>query len=494
MKPHVDILRRQRRPGSRRGFVLLAVLVFVMLLSMVTVSLLFRSRAEETAASASAGAEQAWAAALSGVEEALHAASAAVPGNETWTDDPAAFRGRLVTEDGADRWYFTIFSPGDSSSPVEIRHGLTDEARRIDLNHIGTADLAKTPRRTPAMAQALRQAVGTGPDDADPVDPVDPVATIPDDAVGRADPVDEDVIPATVPILGVLPVRTAGPLTSLDDLLGVPGFSWSLLHGEDANLNGRLDPNENDGDEQFPPDNKDNRLDHGMGQYLTVGSYERSRTRAGRPKIDLNDPSAPLPEAGLPAAFTNYVAALRAAKVKLRHPAEVLEASVRSKDEQGKETDVASGITKEELPLVLDLFTTDAKERLEGLVNIGTADALVLATLPGIDPALAETIVSTRGGLGADRRATIAWLFQEGIVDATRFKVIAPHITTGSHQFSFHVIGYGVPSGRYRVLDATIDVAGDVPRVTRLRDITRLGLPFKLVGDILEEARSGASL
>ena len=473
---------------------LLAVLVFVMLLSMVTVSLLFRSRAEETAASASAGAEQAWAAALSGVEEALHAASAAVPGNETWTDDPAAFRGRLVTEDGADRWYFTIFSPGDSSSPVEIRHGLTDEARRIDLNHIGAADLAKIPRMTPAMAQALRQAVGTGADDADPVDPVDPVATNPDDVVGRADPGDADVVPATVPTLGVLPVRTAGPLTSLDDLLGVPGFSWSLLHGEDSNLNGRLDPNENDGDEQFPPDNKDNRLDHGMGQYLTVGSYERSRTRSGRAKIDLNDPSSPLPEAGLPAAFTNYITALRAAKVKLRHPSEVLEASVRSNDEQGKETEIASGITKEELPLVLDLFTTDAKERREGLVNIGTADALVLATLPGIDPALAETIVSTRGGLGADRRATIAWLFQEGVVDATRFKVIAPHITTGSHQFSFHVIGYGVPSGRYRVLDATIDVAGDVPRVTRLRDITRLGLPFKLVGDILEEARSGASL
>ena len=102
---------------------------------------------------------------------------------------------------------------------------------------------------------------------------------------------------------------------------------------------------------------------------------------------------------------------------------------------------ITSGITKEELPLVLDLFTTDAKERREGLVNISTADAVVLATLPGIDPALAETIVSTRGGLGADRRATIAWLFQEGIVDAARFKVIAPQITTGSHQFSFHVIG-----------------------------------------------------
>ena len=34
-----------------------------------------------------------------------------------------------------------------------------------------------------------------------------------------------------------------------------------VVYGEDANLNYQLEPNENDGDDQFPPDNKDGKLD-----------------------------------------------------------------------------------------------------------------------------------------------------------------------------------------------------------------------------------------
>ena len=37
-----------------------------------------------------------------------------------------------------------------------------------------------------------------------------------------------------------------------------------------------------------------------------------------------------------------------------------------------------------------------------------------------------------------------------------------------------------MPSGRYRVLEAVVDVAAPAPRVVYLRDITRLGLPFDL--------------
>src|SRR5947208_1499409 len=59
------------------GFILVAVLVVIMLASMVVVSLLFRLRAEETATAAGAGSEQAWAAALSGVYEAMRVAQAA---------------------------------------------------------------------------------------------------------------------------------------------------------------------------------------------------------------------------------------------------------------------------------------------------------------------------------------------------------------------------------------------------------------------------------
>jgi hypothetical protein len=40
-----------------------------------------------------------------------------------------------------------------------------------------------------------------------------------------------------------------------------------------------------------------------------------------------------------------------------------------------------------------------------------------------------------------------------------------------------------LPSGRYRVFEVSIDVGGDKPRVTYLRDVTRRGLPFRIPGE-----------
>jgi len=53
-------------------------------------------------------------------------------------------------------------------------------------------------------------------------------------------------------------------------------------------------------------------------------------------------------------------------------------------------------------------------------------------------------------------------------------------VTARGFQFHFHVVGYGVPSGRYRVLEAVIDTSGAAPTILYLRDITRLGLPFRI--------------
>ena len=450
-----------------------------MLLSMLTVSLMFRSRSDETAAQAGAGSEQAWAAAMSGVQEAMRVAAGATAGSTEWQDNPTLFRDRPVFEDGADQWFFTVYSPTGSEDTVEVRYGIDDEASRLNLNRPGPADLGHIPRMTPAMVQALKQFIGDSPGVATPVPAPgpDPGATPLDAAGPDGNPSLASIQEATAAALGV--TLRHGPLTTLDELTLVPGFSWSLVHGEDANQNGHLDPNEDDGDEQFPPDNHDGRLDHGLAQYFTVDSHESDRTNDGRPRTNLNDPKDPLPPGDFPAAFTNFVASLRAAHQKLAHPADLLEGSIRVNDGQGNATEVTSGITRTELPVILDAFTTDATGRHDGLVNLNTASATVLATLPGIDAALAETITSTRTSISPGRRATIAWLFQEGLVDAPRFKQLAPRLTTRARQFRFQVLGYGLPSGRFRVLQAVIDVGGSEPLVTSLRDITRLGLPFK---------------
>jgi hypothetical protein len=269
-------------------------------------------------------------------------------------------------------------------------------------------------------------------------------------------------------------------LSTLDELLLVRGITPGVLYGEDANLNLALDLNENDSDQTFPPDNGDGKLELGLRQYLTVSSYEPDTDKEGARRTNLNDADDPLPRVELPPGLTNYILTLRSNKITVAHPADLLEAHTKVKDPTGREGELESGVGKSELALVLDLFTTTYKERLTGLINVNTASARVLATVPEIDEALAESIVSARRSLNAEKRQTIAWLYTEDVVSADLFRRVAPFLTGRSLQFSFHVVGYGVPSGRYRVLEVVIDCAPKEPVIIYLRDLTRFGMPFRV--------------
>jgi DNA uptake protein ComE-like DNA-binding protein len=452
------------------GFVLVSILILIMLASMVAISLLFRLKAEDTASSATAGSEQAWAAAMSGIHEAMRIAAQAAPGSTAWQDNPRAFRDRFVFEDGRDRWYFSVYSAADPDAREEVRFGLTGEASKLNLNRALEARLAKLPKMTAGLAQTL----------ADFLDA---------DDTARPEGAEQEYYDSLPRPYGV---RNRS-LSTLEELLLVRGFTPALLYGEDANMNFRLDPNENDGDERFPPDNKDERLDLGLRQYLTVAAYELNQDNDGVPRTDLNDPTDPLPGVELPAALTNYIAALRQNKIQLSHAADLLEAKLKVKDNRGKEVELSSGVGKAELPTVLDLFTATAEQRLEGLIDVNTAAAPVLQTVPDIDDALADSIISARRSLGPEQRSTIAWLYQEGVVDATLFKKLAPFLTARSLQFSFRVTGYSIPSGRYRVFDVMIDLAGGSPRTIYLRDLTRLGLPFRIQTEEVETPGAQAS-
>ena len=481
-----------------RAFVLLAVLVLILLLSMITLSLLFRSSGDETAGHATSGSEQAWSAAMSGVEEAMRVAAAAPAGSSDWQDDPTLFRARSVYQDGADEWFFTIFSPADSDSLVEIRYGLTDEASRLNLNHLGNADLTKIPGMTPALASALAQFIGQASatasmsnrptlDTADfesrPTMAMPPASTTSYRSTldAASQPTDTGLSEAAQAFSGSQ-IPHHGPLATLDELLLVPGFTQALLHGAPPLVEDQISTNLNSNGDgpQFPPDNLKSKRERGLDQYFTVFSRDPGRSSTGQPRCNLNDPQAPLPVSDLPAGFSNYVASIRKAGIHLVHPCEALEATATATNDQGAEIEVPSGITKENLPRFLDLFATEKENGHDGLVNVNTASSTVLAALPGIDLPLAESIVSTRVGLSPERRETIAWLYQEGLVDAQKFKAIAPNLTASSSQFHFNVVGYGLPSGRYRVLDAVVDLTGTDPHVIYLRDITRLGLPISL--------------
>ena len=65
-------------------------------------------------------------------------------------------------------------------------------------------------------------------------------------------------------------------LETVDEILLIKGASEELLYGEDTNLNGILDDNENDGDLSDPDDNRNGRLDTGFYDYVTVYSVEEN--------------------------------------------------------------------------------------------------------------------------------------------------------------------------------------------------------------------------
>jgi len=82
-----------------------------------------------------------------------------------------------------------------------------------------------------------------------------------------------------------------GPFRSVAELELVAGAFPRWVRGEDQNLNGKLDPNENDGALSEPPDNADGRLDAGWSAVLTARSAGSLLGASGKPKLDLANAS-----------------------------------------------------------------------------------------------------------------------------------------------------------------------------------------------------------
>lgn len=81
---------------------------------------------------------------------------------------------------------------------------------------------------------------------------------------------------------------------SIAELELVAGCWPSYVRGEDWNLNGRLDANENDGSLSLPQDRADDFLDTGWSGYLTAYSRGSNLTADGTPKLYLRTATAPM--------------------------------------------------------------------------------------------------------------------------------------------------------------------------------------------------------
>ena len=264
----------------RRGSALIVVLIVVVLLTLGAYTFLDSMILESQAADFSARTAQSRALADSGVEFA-----AAMLGNpadletENIYHNPEAFAGVTLLESASDtgRGRFTLVAPVENDTTgTQLRYGLVDESSKININAITALDLDED------QAHALLLAIPGMTDEA---------------ADGILDWVDSDDDERTygaesLTYEGFEPPYSAknGACESIDELLLVSGVTPALLYGEDANRNGLLDPNEDDGVLTSPPDDEDGLLDLGWNSYLTIFSSESNLQQDGTERIDLNQP------------------------------------------------------------------------------------------------------------------------------------------------------------------------------------------------------------
>jgi DNA uptake protein ComE-like DNA-binding protein len=184
------------------------------------------------------------------------------------------------------------------------------------------------------------------------------------------------------------------------------------VRGEDWNLNGVLDPNEDDGSLTWPPDNSDGVLDGAWSSVLTAASIDGGLTPSGQAPLDLQVATAPevvtrtqvtSEQAEVLVSFAQQVqnasmrTILRRTMTQLKQSVDQAAGTVT----QGGQQPTITALTDEELAMVMDECVIGAPEPnvyYPGKLNVNTCDAQVLEYLPNMTPELADAILAERAG------------------------------------------------------------------------------------------------
>jgi type II secretory pathway component PulK len=247
---------------------------------------------------------------------------------------------------------------------------------------------------------------------------------------------------------------------TVGELSMVYGMNLDLLYGEDQNLNGALDPNENDGMKLPPNDNQDGNLDSGILEYVTVYSYEP--TNFGTTNRVLVTSTSSL-QSFLSTNFsssqaTTYMAPFTGARGT--PPTSVLDFYNRS------------GMTESDFitiePMLMGPNTV-------GLINVNTATATALACIPGIGYQYAPAVLSFRQA-NSGRMDSIAWL-KDALTSYGNAAITnaGPWVTSRSFQFTADIAAVGSHGRGYRRVKFIFDCGSGVPQIIYRQDLTYLG-------------------
>ena len=246
---------------------------------------------------------------------------------------------------------------------------------------------------------------------------------------------------------------------TIGELRMVDNMNLDLLYGEDANLNGALDPNENDGMTLPPTDNNNGMLDPGILEYVTV--YTHEPTNYGTTNRQSVTDAAALTtyiQSNFPSVYSGISAKI--AGLSSSPPNSVLDFALKS------------GITESDF-ITIEPFLMGSNTF--GLVNINTATATVLSCIPGIGYNNAQSVLNYRQG-NPSRLNSIFWL-KDAMANAgtNAMRLAGPWITSHSFQFSADIAAVGRFGRGYRRVKFVFDCSSGVPQIVFRQDLTYLG-------------------
>jgi DNA uptake protein ComE-like DNA-binding protein len=281
----------------RPALVLPVVLMIILLLGLLVAVFAFRVNADLASTQAIAFRLQTRLAAEAGVDRVRLLLAESRLDMDRWYNNPEELH-RIVVwvdhgndtvwgsndefdDEDATAFRFSIVADDPTDDEDFIRLGITDEASKLNLNTATEEQLRIV----------VRAAVGED-EEIIPQDILDAILDWRDkDSIPRGEDGDtEGDYYRRLP----KPYRVKnGPFDTVEELLLVKGVTGRILYGEDFDRNGLITPNEDDGDESFPPDNEDGVLNRGMYPYLTVVSYESNVSNSNRARVYLlGDPEA----------------------------------------------------------------------------------------------------------------------------------------------------------------------------------------------------------
>ncbi len=451
-------------PRPRRGFALIAVMWVVVIAGLMLLGVRRDSWANSAAAYNDLGAVQARWLARAGVEQAIAVltddALDADGAQELWYDSLEDFQD-FPLEGGT----FTVTAPSYGDEFLAVRFGLVDHSGLLNVNTADANQLDALGILDESQIDSI----------LDWIDGDDEIRT----GGAEAGYYNRLTFPYEI---------RNGPLRTVAELRLIKDIDDEAFYGEDADLDGVLDRNEDDGDASPPPDDADGVLRPGLAGLCTVYSYEQNIDAQGQPRLNVSRAGRRTLVQRL--NFTDALAdtVVRQRRRRFRSVMDLVgirgqaqEPSEQS-DGSGQATTRPSGrsagassespssaaeqdtsgrvneITLRWVADHMDQITVTNRRTLRGLINVNTASKDVLLTLPSLSAESAETIVARRtSAKGA--YTSVGQLLGDPLTEE-EFKAVAERCTVRSNVFEVHCRGVTAGGIRHEIV-AVIDRGAD---------------------------------